>query len=115
MRSGLLLDPEGRPAPILEHLDDSALIGRGRKPDPAARGDDDIFLSADQHGPPIRPGGDDGAGLKRRASGGGRASAALLDLHRSRGFGHPPGRYLGECGMAPEEQQDDKGSQEHVG
>jgi hypothetical protein len=115
MRSRLLLDPEGRPAPVLEHLDDPALLGGGRQSDPGARRHDDIFLSAHQHGPPVGAGRNDVARLKRGAARSGGGSAAMLDLHRSCGLGHPPGRDLREGGMAPEKQQDDKGSQEHGG
>jgi len=113
MRSRLLLDPEGGPAPILEHLDDTALLGGRRKPKPGAGGDDHIFLTAHQDRASVGAGGDDIARLKRRAARGGGGSSAMLHLHRSGRFGHSPGRDLGERGMAPEKQQDDEGAQEH--
>jgi hypothetical protein len=113
MRSRLLLDPEGGPAPVLEHLDDPALLRGGGKADSRARRDDHIFLPAHQHGPAVGPGRDDVARLKRGASRGGGRPAAMLHLHRSGGLGHPPRRNLSEGGMAPEKQQDGKGSQEH--
>jgi hypothetical protein len=37
----------------------------------------------------------------------------MLDLDRARRFGDSPERGLGEGGVAPEEQQDDQGAQEH--
>jgi hypothetical protein len=113
MRSRLLLDPEGGPAPILEHLDDPALLRGGGQPDPGARRDDDIFLPAHQHGPAVGSGRHDVARLERRAAGRGGGPAAMLDLHGSGRFGHSPGGDLGEGGMAPEEQKDGKGAQEH--
>jgi hypothetical protein len=113
MRSRLLLDAEGGAAPILKHLDDSALFGGGREPKLGARRDDHIFLPAHQHRSAVRPGGDDVAGLKRRAAQGGGGSAALPNLHRAGGFRHPPDRHLREGGMAPEKEQDDECAQEH--
>jgi hypothetical protein len=113
MRSRLLLDPEGGASPILDHLDDPALLRRRREPDPASRSDDDIFLTADEHGPAVGAGGDDVSGLKRGSAGRGGGAAAMLDLDGSGRFGHPPGGDLGEGAMAPEEQQDGKGAQEH--
>jgi hypothetical protein len=113
MRGRLLLDPEGGPAPILDHLDDPALLGGGGQPKPGARRDDHIFLASDQDRPAVGAGGDDVPGPKRCPARRGGGPAAVLDLDRSGRFGHPPERDLGEGGMAPEEQQDDEGAQEH--
>jgi hypothetical protein len=113
MGSGLLLDPEGGPAPILEDLDESSGLRRRRQAEPGAGRDDHIFLSANEHRTGVRPGGDDVARLERGAPDRGRVPAAMLHLHRSRGLRHPPERRLGEGGMAPEEQEDDEGADEH--
>ena len=115
MRSRLLFDPEGGPAPILEHLDDPALLGRGGQPDPRARRDDHIFLPSHQHRPAVCAGGDDVARLQLGAAHRGGGTAALLHLHFSSGLRHSPVRHLREGGMAPEKQQYGKGAQEHFG
>jgi hypothetical protein len=115
MRSGLLLDPEGGPAPVLQHLDDPALLGGGRQSDPGARRHDHIFLASHEDGPAVCAGGDDVARLERGSPHRCGGPSALLDLHRSGGLCHPPGGRLREGGMAPEKQKDDESSQEHGG
>ncbi len=113
MRSRLLFDPESGSAPILKHLNVSALLGGGGQPKPGARRDDHIFLPADKHRTAVRAGGDDVSGLEGDAAHGRRASADMLHLHRTGRFGHPPKRDLSEGRMAPDDQKDDEGAQKH--
>jgi hypothetical protein len=113
MGGRLFFDPEGGPAPILEHLDESALLGGGGKPKLRSGRDDHIFLAAHQHRAAVGAGGDDVARLERGAPNGCRGAAAMPDLDRSGRLRHPPAGDLRECGMAPEEHEDGKGAQEH--
>jgi hypothetical protein len=113
MGSRLLLDPEGRPAPVLKDLDEALRFCRRRQPEPGARRDDHIFLAPDEHRAAIRPRGDDVARLKRGASNRGGGAAAMLHLDRPGRLGDPPQRALRKGGVAPEEQHQDEGAHEH--
>ena len=103
MRIGLLADVEQRAAPVLDDLDDRALLAARRDPYLRIAADGHEFASAHQHRVPVRSGRHYGPGRHLHAAPGRDAGCTAADGHLALRFADDPRAALRQSTGATEQ------------